>query len=402
MDDEVFGDCYRAFRTIYNMFDDLQALGVQHLHPGPTGCCGVCSVASSSSTTQEDAAAADAAMCAVCTSQQAIAEGLASAAVAPCGLADASERETGCLLAAAAASSIMPAAAYVDTPAAAKPATAAAWPDVGALLVPPHPEAPTTASAPPITQVSDPPSHEQPANEAILELRMNDWAAEGPSRHLVVTADGNYKLNHNANCGTKTAQAFREADLQPRFQRFFGKVNSEVAANLKAVHAPAKTHEDEGVCTANLSCARRHATARATELDEKCVVGFSCTHGVPLQGLFLSSPTHEQFRLYDMLLKECAHQENTPSRQLAGLVLDINCQYEAHVRNLDAEFASSHAFLIGWLHSKSGHNLDCQLRYSAMFAPGTGRLIGENMEHIWVRGLLTHSPLFWLLHHEQC
>jgi hypothetical protein len=42
-------------------------------------------------------------------------------------------------------------------------------------------------------------------------------------------------------------------------------------------------------------------------------------------------------------------------------------------------------FVVGWLHSRAGHKLECQLESCSMFKEGLGRLIGEMMEQIWVR-----------------
>ncbi len=65
-------------------------------------------------------------------------------------------------------------------------------------------------------------------------------------------------------------------------------------------------------------------------------------------------------------------------------VLDFNCKFSAHARNVwDVRYRGI-IFLIGWLHSKSGHKLDCQLGFSSMYRAGTGRLVGENMEQVWV------------------
>jgi hypothetical protein len=51
--------------------------------------------------------------------------------------------------------------------------------------------------------------------------------------------------------------------------------------------------------------------------------------------------------------------------------------------NAPAEFADW-LWVVGWLHSKAGHKVDCQLKFCSMFRSNTGRLIGEMMEQIWV------------------
>jgi hypothetical protein len=133
----------------------------------------------------------------------------------------------------------------------------------------------------------------------------------------------------------------------------------------------------------------------STELDYKCIVGMCCPHGTPLQGGFIASPAHENFSLYDQLL---GHMLRVLGLDLAAFVLDFNCKYWAHarkdpelaqlLRDRDAAAAEKGqpklGFHVGWLHSNSGHKLECQLRFSSMFQVGMGRLIGEPMEQLHV------------------
>ena len=76
--------------------------------------------------------------------------------------------------------------------------------------------------------------------------------------------------------------------------------------------------------------------------------------------------------------------------KLAGLVLHTNCRFKAHVHlgspALSADIAQTLEYRIGWLHSKAGHKLDCQRKFSTMYQSGWGRCVGENMELLWVSG----------------
>lgn len=81
----------------------------------------------------------------------------------------------------------------------------------------------------------------------------------------------------------------------------------------------------------------------------------------------------------------CQHAKGR-DRKLEAFFLDINCQYASHLRNLaGAEILEELRCHVGWLHSKSGHGLDCQLKFSAMFAKDLGRAIGEDAEQLHVR-----------------
>ena len=72
-------------------------------------------------------------------------------------------------------------------------------------------------------------------------------------------------------------------------------------------------------------------------------------------------------------------------RTLEGFFMDTCCQYEAHLRNLaGAGILDSVECWLGWLHSKAGHDISCQLDFSGLYAEGFGRAIGENAEQLHV------------------
>jgi hypothetical protein len=118
-------------------------------------------------------------------------------------------------------------------------------------------------------------------------------------------------------------------------------------------------------------------------------------HSQGMLGHYLSGPTHEQFIYYDALIQNLAYIVGTSGLVLSGLVLDFNCKFSAHARKHWLDAFKGMAFLIGWLHSKSGHKLDCQLGFCSIFKSGTGRLVGENMEQVWVSIIIHDSCILY-------
>lgn len=66
------------------------------------------------------------------------------------------------------------------------------------------------------------------------------------------------------------------------------------------------------------------------------------------------------------------------------VLLDINCKFGKHLEANYPALAVGLQFYIGWLHARSGHNLSCQLGYSALFKDSMGRCVGELIEQLWV------------------
>lgn len=112
-------------------------------------------------------------------------------------------------------------------------------------------------------------------------------------------------------------------------------------------------------------------------------MGLTCIHTVPVKDGFLSTEFNENFFHYDALIWETV-QPTAPSLKL--LLLDNNCKYAAHARNhYSAAVPEDFRFNNGWLHSRAGHDLQCQLRFSSLYAEGVGRDTGEGIEQLWVR-----------------
>lgn len=135
-------------------------------------------------------------------------------------------------------------------------------------------------------------------------------------------------------------------------------------------------------CDAHLTCARPVAAKTGGVTDIKCTVGSVCaSHGVPIKQGFLSGETPEQFAHYVALLVVL----KTLLPTVTAVLLDINCQFGKHMQSKYPSTAAGLAFYIGWLHARAGHNIDCQLSYSAAYQTGMGRCVGELIEQLWVR-----------------
>ena len=73
--------------------------------------------------------------------------------------------------------------------------------------------------------------------------------------------------------------------------------------------------------------------------------------------------------------------------------MDTNCQYSSHLRNLvGGDILTGLKCYLGWLHSKAGHDMKCQLKFSGLYAQGFGRAIGENAEQLHVSPTRADTP----------
>lgn len=164
------------------------------------------------------------------------------------------------------------------------------------------------------------------------------------------------------------------------------------SCSLACVGLPlfAEDADELASCEAHLTCARDAAKLGDGKIDERNISGAVCCHSVPIHSLFLSSPAHEHFGQHAATVA-VARYSVLP--ELEVLLLDINCQFSKYLRRELPEFADGLRCYIGWLHAKAGHNLECQLDFNAMFGNGLGRLFGEGIEQLWVRGWM----FMWLL-----
>jgi hypothetical protein len=231
-------------------------------------------------------------------------------------------------------------------------------------------------------------------------------------RGFAFNADANVKLNHYASCGKTASRALR--NMPPQLGAYTA-VLTKAAAELQGDCA-AEAGDGEGCllqwgllwaarcaaqckpltfagdggggCDAHLTCARETAKRGSGVVDQQNIFGAVCCHGVPIKSLFGSSSAYENFSLYAAMVGTARVLEQTGRLPpLETLLLDINCQFARHLKRHYGTLYSHPNPLrcfIGWLHAKAGHNLECQLEFSAAFADDMGRNIGEYVEQLWV------------------
>jgi hypothetical protein len=178
--------------------------------------------------------------------------------------------------------------------------------------------------------------------------------------------------------------------LQPPCRRLCVVAPCRVALSfLCSMHLSCLAAGEVPGCDAHLTCARPVAAKTGGVTDIKCTVGSVCaSHGVPIKQGFLSGETPEQFAHYVALLVVL----KTLLPTVTTVLLDINCQFGKHMQSKYPSIAAGLAFYIGWLHARAGHNIDCQLSYSAAYQTGMGRCVGELIEQLWVRIGETTGP----------
>lgn len=182
-------------------------------------------------------------------------------------------------------------------------------------------------------------------------------------------------------------QVYQDNQLTPLMTRFFGEAHQDYHQNGPRASQPASEPSQPALedpqCPVEMNCARPTATGRGACVDQKCVIGTTCIHTVPVANGFLTSSHHENFSQYDTIL--WGHLVHCLP-ELEVLALDINCKYSIHAkRDFAACVPPNFVFVNGWLHSKAGHDLTCQLAFSSLFKSGVGRLTGEGIEQLWVR-----------------
>jgi Kyakuja-Dileera-Zisupton transposase len=227
--------------------------------------------------------------------------------------------------------------------------------------------------------------------------RAVSFPTDGRSRGLLAVADAVMKLSHYTKCGQTHTQVCAELGVKPLIETYVSTDNladlqrrQEQTAGVRSAAAGAVPQADgfDHVCQADLSCARAAALKGGAITDIKCTAGMVCTHVVPGQGLFIHSPSPEHYMLYDVLLLKLGEALSAQGRSLQGFLLDINCRYKSHFRIHHSEeyskLGDGFLWMIGWLHSRAGHNLQCQMNFSALYKPDTGRCIGEQCEQLWV------------------
>ena len=61
----------------------------------------------------------------------------------------------------------------------------------------------------------------------------------------------------------------------------------------------------------------------------------------------------------------------------------LSCRYGVHAKAV-LPWVQEVDFCLGWLHSKAGHRLDCQLKFCSMYRAQAGRAPLECMEQVFV------------------
>lgn len=194
----------------------------------------------------------------------------------------------------------------------------------------------------------------------------------------------------HCRCGETHSRVMNRAGLLPLRCRYLGGVGHTFDQYLSQTASQPKDSNLQHTCQADLCCARATASKNAAITDIKCTAGMVCSHAVPGANKFISCCTPEQFALYDVLLYALLKE-----RPVYAFVLDVNCRFSQHFKTRFTPPQAVTLFLIGWLHSKAGHGLHCQLEYNAMFAEDMGRCIGEQTEQLWVSvgSLLPHTVM---------
>lgn len=148
----------------------------------------------------------------------------------------------------------------------------------------------------------------------------------------------------------------------------------------------------DATCTANLTCARPVAAGNSTVKDVECFAGAVCSCGVPVQGMFVSCGVPECFPVYDSMMATIQGAiECDGDQSVKAIMLDIACQFGPSFKTRFSHSLPELLFRVGWLHSKAGHNLACQLKSGGEFTAGLGRCIGEAIEQLWVSDILCPS-----------
>lgn len=217
--------------------------------------------------------------------------------------------------------------------------------------------------------------------------------AGAPTFPVVVTGDAVTKASRYANCARSTKH------LQPVLHTHFKEPNQDIEIrhregrlSLAALRAEAltsenddNTNEEEG-CSTVLHCARPKAF-EAGAVDIFGVVGFVCSHGIPVRGSFADMRTPEQFAYYIVImlwmLMRCS--------SIRDIYVDFACKLRvswllfllAHPHLLkDYEYIRHVRLMVGWMHGAS-HVLSCQIQNCGKFIPDTARSIGEQAESLW-------------------
>lgn len=225
--------------------------------------------------------------------------------------------------------------------------------------------------------------------------------AGSPPFSVVITGDAVTKASRYANCARGTKQ------LAPVLQTHYKQPNTIVEsrhasgtlslAALKAQGQPFQEQQhqhadddadaqEEEECSTVLHCARPKAY-EAGAVDVYGVVGFVCSHGVPVRGAFADMRTPEQYAYYIIilmwLLMLCTSIKDVYVDFACKLKVSWKAYLDANKDDLgEHEHIRQVRLMVGWMHGAS-HVLSCQLKNCGKFIPDTARSIGEQAESLW-------------------
>jgi hypothetical protein len=204
------------------------------------------------------------------------------------------------------------------------------------------------------------------------------------------------KTCHFANVATATRH------LQPRLSTYLnhteGGFEADVQArhragqlNLKAVMGTPSRPRAEGdgadeadpeQCAVNMHCARPSASRSSNICDIMGVVGWCCSHGIPLRRLFCNMPTHEQYCYYLLSLQQLVGQCDK-----LDVYIDFGCRlkktWQRYVQDRDVHLQQCDLrIMVNWMHG-AAHEMSCQLQNCGRYQQAAGWRHGEQLEQLW-------------------
>ncbi|GFH27256.1 uncharacterized protein HaLaN_25551, partial [Haematococcus lacustris] len=207
--------------------------------------------------------------------------------------------------------------------------------------------------------------------------------------HRCACADGVTKLSSYAGVGRATADLQPhltshldhsseglEGDVQHRFL-----TNALSLPNLMADAGGPSVNTEQPGCSTSLTCCRPEVNKSVgPPVSIHGLIGFCCSHGVPLLGMFCNMRTPEQFAYYllalAILMNFCTE-----------FYIDFGCRLKiTWARYVDAMGYPSEwkdaRILVNWMHGAS-HDQRCQIINNGRFQPRAGWRYGEQCEQLW-------------------
>ena len=162
------------------------------------------------------------------------------------------------------------------------------------------------------------------------------------------------------------------------------------AAASKPGSKAARLISDEGVCSSHLHCSRPDAGSSSGPVcDILGLVGGTCSHGIPLLGLFMQMSTPEQFAFYLLLLLAFSINMAAHGFPAADVYIDFACRLKGRWQRFLAgrhpavqQACSKLRLMVNWMHA-AGHSWTCQLVNSGRFILGAAWRVGEQSEQLW-------------------